>query len=101
MTETSHSSKTLCCNSWWCNSISSWGKPAFALQQPSLQLGSHLGMGVFFQFVQQHFKGVFKQIHGTPFLGTLVPQLAKYGLGVDTMDELVRMKWARFIQEVV
>ena len=27
-------------------------KPAFALQQSSLQLGSHLGMGVFFQFVQ-------------------------------------------------
>ena len=24
------------------------GKPAFALQQPSLQFGSHLGTGVFF-----------------------------------------------------
>ena len=77
------------------------GKPALALQQPSLQLGSHLGMGVFFQLVQHDVTGVFKQIHGTPFLETLVPQLAKFGLGVDTMDELVRMKWACFIQEVV
>ena len=77
------------------------GKPALALQQPSLQLGSHLGMGVFFQLVQHDVTGVFKQIHGTPFLGTLVPQPAKFGLGVDTMNELVRMKWARFIQEVV
>ena len=36
-----------------------------------------------------------------PSLGTLVPQLAKFGLGVATMDELVRMKWTCFIQEVV
>ena len=42
------------------------GKPALALQQPSLQLVSHLGMGVFFQFVQHHFTGVFKQITGHP-----------------------------------
>ena len=49
------------------------GKPTFALQRPSLQLGSHLGMGVFFQFVQRDVTGVLKQIHGTPFLGTLVP----------------------------
>ena len=48
------------------------GKPSLTLQQPSLQLGSHLGMGVFFQFLQHHKTGVFKQIHGTPFLGTLV-----------------------------
>ena len=68
------------------------GKPAFALQQPSLQLGSHLGMGVFFQFLQHHKTGVLKQIHGTPFLGTLLSQLAIFGLGVDKMDELVRMQ---------
>ena len=49
------------------------GKPTFALQQPLLQLGSHLGMGVFVQFVQHDVTGVFKQIHGTPFLGTLLP----------------------------
>ena len=49
------------------------GKPAFALQQPSLQLDSHLGMGVFFQFFQHDVTGVFKQIHGTPFLGALAP----------------------------
>ena len=49
------------------------GKPTFALQQPSLQLGSHLGMGVFFQFVQHDFTGVLKQTLGTPFLGTLIP----------------------------
>ena len=48
------------------------GKPALALQQPSLQLGSYLGMGVFFQFLQHHKTGIFKQIRGTPFLGTLV-----------------------------
>ena len=56
-------------------------------------------MGVFFQLVQHDVTRVFKQIHGTPFLGTPLPQLAKFGLGVDTMDELVRMKWACFIQE--
>ena len=49
------------------------GQPAFALQQPSLQLSSDLGMGVFFQFVHHHLTGVFKQIHGTSFLGVLVP----------------------------
>ena len=49
------------------------GKPALARQQPSLQLGSYLGMGVFFQFLQHHKTGVLKKIHGTPFLGTLVP----------------------------
>ena len=48
------------------------GKPAFALQQPSLQLGLHLGVGVFFQFVQRDVTAVLKQIHGTSFLGTLV-----------------------------
>ena len=49
------------------------GKPAFALQQPSLQLCSHLGMGVFLQFFQRDVTGVLKQIHGTPLLGALVP----------------------------
>ena len=54
------------------------GKPAFALQQPSLQLGSHLEMGVFFQFLQHHKTGVVKQITG------------QIRSGGDTMDELVR-----------
>ena len=49
------------------------GKPAFALQKASLQFGSHLGMVVFLQFVQHDVTSVFKQIHETPFLGTLVP----------------------------
>ena len=97
LTETSHSSKHFVVILGGTTQFHLGGKPAFALQQPSLQLGSHLGIGVFFQFVQHHFTGVFKQIHGTPFLGTLVPQLAKFGLGVDTMDELVGMKWERFI----
>ncbi len=48
------------------------GKPAFALERPSLQSGLDLGMGLFFQFVQHHHMGVFKQIHGTSFLGALV-----------------------------
>ena len=77
------------------------GQPAFALERPSLQSGSHLGMGLFFQFVQHHHTGVFKQINGTPFLRALVPQLAKFGLGVETMNELLGMKRACFIQEVV
>ena len=58
-------------------------------------------MRVFFQFLHHHLSRLFKQIDGTPFLGTLEPQLAKLGLGVDTMDELVRMKGARFIEEMV
>ena len=58
------------------------GKPTFALQQPSLQLGSHLGIGVFFQFFQHGVTGVLKQIHGTPFLGAVLPQLAKFSLGL-------------------
>jgi len=49
------------------------GEPVFALERPSLQSGSHLGMGVFFQCLQHHITGVFKQIHGVPFLGALVP----------------------------
>ena len=53
------------------------GKPAFALQQPSLQLGLHLGMGVFFQFSQHDVTGVLKQIHGTPLLGALLPYLSR------------------------
>ena len=77
------------------------GKPRFALQQPSLQLGSHLGMGVFFQLFQHDVTGVLKKIHGTPFLGALAPQLAKFGVGVNTMDELVGMKRARLVQDVV
>ena len=58
-------------------------------------------MGVFFQFLHHHFPGIFKQIDGTPFLGTLESQLAKLGLGVDTFNELVGMKGARFVEEVV
>ena len=76
-------------------------QPTFALQFPSLQSGTYLRMRVFFQFLHHHFPRLFKQIHGTPFLGTLEPQLAKLGLGVDTMDVLTRMKGARFIQEIV
>ena len=49
------------------------GKLAFVLQQPSLQIGSHLGMDVFFQFLRHDVTGVLKQIHRTPLLGALVP----------------------------
>ena len=55
-------------------------------------------MGVFFQFLQHHVPGVFKQIQGTPFLGALVPQTAKFSLGVETMNELVGMKRASLLQ---
>ena len=46
-------------------------EPTFARHQPSLQLGSHLGRGVFFQLVQHDVTVVLKQIHGTSFLETL------------------------------
>ena len=47
-------------------------EPTSARHQPSLQLGSHLGKGVFFQLVQYDVTVVLKQIHGTSFLETLV-----------------------------
>ena len=46
-------------------------EPTFARHQPSLQLGSHLGKGVFFQLVQHDATVVLKQIHGTSFSETL------------------------------
>ena len=76
-------------------------QPTFALQLPSLQSGTDLRVRVLFQFLHHHFPAIFKQIHGTPFLGALEPQLTKLGLGVDTIDVLTRMKGARFIQEIV
>ena len=60
------------------------GESAFALQQTSL-----------FQ------SGVLKQIHRTPLLGALVPQTTKFSLGVETMDELMEMKWESVVQQVV
>ena len=76
-------------------------QPTFALELPSLQSGPDLRVCVFFQFLHHHFPTIFKQIHGTPFLGALEPQLAKLGLGVDAIDVFTRMKGARFIQEFV
>ena len=76
-------------------------QPTFAFQLPSLQSGTDLRVRVFFQFLHHHFPAIFKQIHGTPFLGALEPQLTKLGLGVDTIDIFTRMKGARFIQELV
>lgn len=60
---TRHSWRRLYCNSWRCDSTSSWGPSAFALQRTLLQFGPHLGMGVFFQFLQYYVSGVFEQIH--------------------------------------
>ena len=76
-------------------------QPTFAPQLPSLQSGTYLRMRVFFQFLHHHLPSIFKQIDGTPCLGALEPQWAKLGLGVDTMDELMGMKGAGFIQELI
>ena len=76
-------------------------QPTFALELPSLQSGTDLRVCVFFQFLHHHLSTIFKQIHGTSFLGALEPQLAKLGLGVDAIDVFTRMKGACFIQELV
>ena len=76
-------------------------KPTSALELPSLQSGTYLRMRVFFQCLHHHLQSVFKQIDGTPFLGTLEPQWTKIGSGVDTFNESMGMKGARFIQEMV
>ena len=76
-------------------------EPTSALELPSLQSGRYLRMRVFFQCLHHHLPSVFKQIDGTPFLGTLEPQWTKIGSGVDTFNELMGMKRARFIQEMV
>ena len=76
-------------------------KPTSTLELSAFQSGMDLRMRVFFQFIHHDLPRVFKQIDGTPFLGTLEPQLAKIGLGVDTFNESMGMKRARFIQELV
>ena len=76
-------------------------EPTSALELPSLQSGTYLRMRVFFQFLHHHLPRVFKQIDRTPFLGTLEPQWTKIGSGVDTFNESMGMKGARFIQELV
>ena len=48
-------------------------QPTFALELPSLQSGTDLRVRVFFQFLHHHFSTLFKQIHGTSFLGALEP----------------------------
>ena len=74
-------------------------EPTSALEFSALHTGTDLRMRVFFQFLHHHLPRVFKQIDRTPFLGTLEPQWTKIGLGVDTFEELMGMKRARFIQE--
>ena len=76
-------------------------KPTFALQFSAFHSGMDLRMRVFFQFLHHHLPRVFKQIDGTPFLGTLEPQGTKIGLGVDAFQESMGMKRACFIQELV
>ena len=76
-------------------------KPTSALEFSVFQSGMDLRMRVFFQFIHHHLPRVFKQIDRTPFLGTLEPQWTKIGLGVDTFNESMGMKRARFIQELV
>ena len=76
-------------------------KPTSALEFSVFHSGMDLRMRVFFQFLQHHLPRVFKQIDRTPFLGTLEPQGTKIGLGVDTFNESLGMKRARFVQELV
>ena len=74
------------------------GPTAFALQQTSFYFCPDLGMDVFFLVLQHDVSGLLKQIHRTPLLGTLVPQTAKFSLGVETMDELLGMKRVHLVQ---
>ena len=76
-------------------------QPTFALELSVFQTSMDLRMRVFFQFLHHHLPRVFKQIDRTPFLGTLEPQWTKIGSGVDTFNESMGMKGARFIQEMV
>ena len=76
-------------------------KPTSALEFSVFHSGLDLRMRVFFQGLHHHLPRVFKQIDRTPFLGTLEPQWTKIGLGVDTFNESMGMKRARFIQELV
>ena len=76
-------------------------EPTSALEFSAFHSGMDLRMRVFFQFLHHHLPRVFKQIDGTPFLGTLEPQWTKIGSGVDTFNESMGMKGARFIQEMV
>ena len=76
-------------------------EPTSALEFSAFQSGMDLRMRVFFQGLHHHLPRVFKQIDRTPFLGTLEPQGTKIDLGVDTFKELMGMKRARFIQELV
>ena len=76
-------------------------KPTTALEFSVFQASMDLRMRVFFQGLHHHLPRVFKQIDRTPFLGTLEPQWTKIGLGVDTFEELMGMKRACCLQELV
>ena len=76
-------------------------EPTLAFEFSAFYSGMDLRMCVFFQFLHHHLPRVFKQIDGTPFLGTLEPQGTKIGLGVDAFQESMGMKRAGFKQELV
>ena len=76
-------------------------EPTLALQPPFLHSNADLRMRAFFHGLYHDLLSIFKQIDGATFLGALEPQLAKLGLGVHTNNELIGMKWARLIQELV
>ena len=71
-------------------------EPTSALEFSAFQSGMDLRMCVFFQGLHHHLPRVFKQIDGTPFLGTFEPQGTKIGLGVDAFQESMGMKRAGF-----
>ena len=75
-------------------------EPTSALEFSAFHSGMDLRMRVFFQFLHHHLSRVFKQIDGTPFLGTLEPQGTKIGLGVDAFQESMGMKRACLVSWV-
>ena len=58
------------------------GKPVFAFEQPSLQLGSHLGMGVFFQFCSMMSRVSSNKYTRHPSWGHLYLKLPNYFCGL-------------------
>ena len=78
-----------------------WGESTFAGQQALFQFGSHLGMGLVVQFIQDDLSSVLEEMDGATLLGTLVPQLPKFHVRVDAVNVLMGMKRAGLVQQVI
>ena len=58
-------------------------------------------MGLIVQFLQDELSSILEEIHRTTLLGTLVPQLSKFRVGVQAVNELMGMKRAGLVQQVI